>query len=339
MKEFGWFAVIVGAVIFEALTAPGAALNGQGWKLRRSDSPGMVRFTVERSRPGNRTVTSSDVPLTDFRGFTLDMLGHSGPAKFTYAEDAADLQCEGKFSWGRGAGGFTLVPTAAFMSELSRLGFATPREDEIFQMVLTHIKLDFVREVRSAEIATSLRDLLDLAMHGVTSQYIRDINRTGYRDLRARDYIEMRDHGVEPGFIEELKQAGYQLRTEQVIELKDHGVDSNYMRDLGAYGLHPNAEELVALRDHGVTPKFLRGFRDAGYGTIAADQTIALKDHGVDRNFVMEAHDLGYRFTPDELIRLHDHGVDGKYLRTIHDSGMRTLSADQIVQLRDHGVE
>ena len=209
MKEFGWFAVIAGAVIFEALTAPGTALNGQGWKLSRSDSPGMVHFTVERSRPGNRTMTSSDVPLTNFQGFTLDMLDRSGPAKFTYAEDAADLQCEGKFAWGRGAGGFTLTPNASFMSELNRLGFGSPREDELFQMVLTHIKLDFVREVRSAEIATSLHDVLELAMHGVNSQYIHEVNRTGYRDLRAQDYIEMRDHGVEPRFIEELKEAGY----------------------------------------------------------------------------------------------------------------------------------
>ncbi len=161
MREFGWFIVIAGAVAFEALTAPGTALNGQGWKLSRSGSPGMVHFTVERSRPGNRTMTSNDVSLANFHGFTLDMLDHSGPAKFTYAEDAADLQCEGKFSWGRGAGGFTLTPNPAFMSELNRLGFAAPREDELFQMVLTNIKLDFVREVRSAEIATSLRDLLD----------------------------------------------------------------------------------------------------------------------------------------------------------------------------------
>lgn len=339
MREFGWVAVIAVAVIFEALTAPGTALNGQGWKLSRSGAPGMVRFTVERTRPGSRSVSSSDVPLANFRGFTLDMLNHSGAAKFAYAADAADLRCEGKFAWGRGAGGFTLVPNAAFTSELNRLGFATPHEDELFLMVLSNIKLDFVREVRSADIAASLHDLLDLATHGVTSQYIRDINRAGYRDLRAQDYIEMRDHGVEPRFIERLKQAGYQLRAEQVIELKDHGVDSNYMRDLGAYDLHPNASEVVALRDHGVTPEFLRGFRDAGYGAIPADETIALKDHGVDRNFVMDAHDLGYRFTPDELIQLHDHGVNGKYLRTIYDSGMRNLSAEQIVRLRDHGVE
>ena len=339
MKEFGWFAVIAGAVIFEALTAPGTALNGQGWKLSRSSSPGMVHFTIERSRPGNRSVNSSDVPLANFRGFSLDVLDHSGPAKFTYSEDAADLQCEGKFGWGRGAGGFTLTPNAAFVGELNKLGFATPREDELFMMVLSNVKLDFIREVRTAEIATSLREILELANHGVTSQYLHDINRIGYRNLRAQDYIDMRDHGVEPRFVEELKQAGYQLRSSEVIELKDHGVDSHYMHELGAYDLHPSAAELVALRDHGVTPDFLRGFRDAGYGTIPADQTIEMRDHGVDRAFVMEAHDLGYRFTPAELVQLHDHGVSAKYLRTIHDSGMRNLNADQIVQLKDHGVE
>jgi len=339
MKEFGWFAVIAGAVIFEALTAPGTGLNGQGWKLSRSGSPGTVRLTIERSRPGNRSTTSSDVALTNFRGFSLDMLDRSGPAKFTYATDAADLQCEGKFAWGRGAGSFTLTPNAAFASELNKLGFAPPHEDELFLMVISNTNLDFIREVHSAGIATSLRDVLDMAAHGVNIQYIHDMNRTGYRDLRAQDYIEMRDHGVEPRFVEELKQAGYQLPSAQVIELKDHGVDSHYMHELSAYDLHPNASELVELRDHGVTPEFLRGFRDAGYGSLSAEQSIELKDHGVDRNFLMDVHDLGYRFTPNELVQLHDHGVDGKYLRTIHDSGMRNLNADQIVQLKDHGVE
>jgi len=339
MREFGWFTVIAGAIIFEALTAPGTALNGQGWKLSRSSSPGMVHFTVERSRPGNRSINSSDVPLSAFQGFSLEMLDHSGPAKFTYVQDAATLQCEGKYGWGRGAGGFTMVPNPAFVSELNRLGFASPREDDLFMMVLSNVNLDFIRELHAANIATSLHEILELAAHGVNSQYIHEINRTGYRDLRAQDYIELRDHGVKPRFIEELKQAGYQIGTERVIELVDHGVDANYMRDLGAYGLHPDATELVALRDHGVTPEFLRGFRDAGYGAIPGEQTIELRDHGVSREFAIEAHDLGYKFTPGELVQLHDHGVDGRYLRKIHDSGMRNFDAEQIIQLHDHGVE
>ena len=74
MKEFGWFAVIAGAVILEALTAPGTGLSGRGWRLSRSSEPGTVRLTLERSRPGSRSVTTSDVPLTNFHGFSLEML-------------------------------------------------------------------------------------------------------------------------------------------------------------------------------------------------------------------------------------------------------------------------
>jgi hypothetical protein len=299
----------------------------------------MVHLTLERSRPGNRSITSSDVPLTNFHGFSLDMLDRSGPAKFTYVQDAATLECTGKFGWGRGSGDFTLTPNPEFKTELNRLGFATPGQDELFLLVISGTNLDFIREVRGAGIASSLQDILDMAGHGINSQYIHDVARTGYRNLRAEDYIELRDHGVEPRFLQELKDAGYQIAANQVVELKDHGVDSNYVRDLGAYDLRPEPSELVSMRDHGVTPDYLRAVRDAGLGAIHADETITLRDHGVSREFVMEAHDLGYHFTPGELVELHDHGVDGKYLRTIHDSGIRNLNADQIVQLHDHGVQ
>jgi hypothetical protein len=339
MKEFGWFAVIAGAVILEALTAPGTGLSGRGWKLSRSGEPGMVHLTLERSRPGSRSITSSDVPLTNFHGFSLDMLDRSGPAKFTYVQDAATLACTGKFGWGRGSGDFTLTPNPEFKTELSRLGFATPGQDELFLLVITGTNLDFIREVRGAGIASSLQDILDMAGHGINSQYIHDVARTGYRNLRAEDYIELRDHGVEPRFLQELKDAGYQIAANQVVELKDHGVESIYVRDLGAYGLRPEPSELVSMRDHGVTPDYLRAVRNAGLGAIRADETITLRDHGVSREFVMEVHDLGYTFAPGELVELHDHGVDGKYLRTIRDSGIRNLNAGQIVQLHDHGVQ
>jgi len=339
MRDFGWFAIIAGAVILEVLIAPGTASTGQGWKLSRTGAPGKVHFTVERSRPGRREVESSDVPLANFRGFSLAMLDHSGPVKFSYVQDAGTLQCVGKFAWGRGSGSFTLTPNPAFQRELDSLGFAAPREDDLFLMIMSNINLDFVREVHSAGIASSLRDVLDMAAHGVNLAYVHDMNRAGYRNFRAQDYIELRDHGVKAQFVEDLKDAGYQLPVSQMVELRDHGVDSSFVRDLQLYGLRPAAVELVELRDHGVTPAYLRGLHDAGYGRLAADEIIELRDHGVASDFVSATRDLGYRFTPSELVDLHDHGVDVKYLRTIHDSGMRNLSEPQIVQLRDHGVE
>jgi hypothetical protein len=339
MREIGWFAVIAGAVMLEALTAPGTALSGQSWELNRSGAPGMVRFTMERRRLGRREVESTDVPLSKFKGFSLEMLDHSGPAKFTYEQDAGTLQCEGKFAWGRGSGSFTMTPNAAFLSELNHQGFAAPSEDELYQLMMSSINMDFVREVRSAGIATSLRDILDMAAHGVNLAYVHDLTRVGYRDLRAQDYVELHDHGVKAQFVGDLKQAGYDIPANRIVELQDHGVDSSFVRELQLSGLRPDASELVALHDHGVTAKFLHGLSDAGYGSISADEIIQLRDHGVTGEFVTEARDLGYRFTPGELVEMHDHGVDAKYLRTIHDSGMQHLTGAQIVQLRDHGVE
>jgi hypothetical protein len=228
----------------------------------------MVRLTLERSRPGNRSITSSDVPLTNFHGFSLDMLDRSGPAKFTYTQDAATLECEGKFGWGRGAAASPSRRTRVRQRTQSPgIRHAAPGR-AVPLMVISGTNLDFIREVRGAGIASSLQDVLDMAAHGVNSQYIHDVARTGYRNLRAQDYIELRDHGVEARFLEELKDAGYQIAANQVVELKDHGVDSSYVRELGAFDLHPDPSEMVALRDHGVTPEYLRGFRDAGYGKI-----------------------------------------------------------------------
>ena len=124
--------------------------------------------------------------LANFRGFSPDMLDHSGPARFEYVQDAGTLKCEGRFTWGRGSGSFTVTPNPAFATELNRLGFAAPREDELFQMMLSNINLDFVREVHDAHIGTSLRDLLDLAAHGVNLAYIHDLSRAGYRNFRAQ---------------------------------------------------------------------------------------------------------------------------------------------------------
>ena len=82
------------------------------------------------------------------------------------------------------------------------------------------------------------------------------------------------------------------------------------MRDLDVYGLKPQPADLVQMKIHGIDPEFIR-----------------------------EARDLGYRFTAGDLIDLKIHGVNEAYLRNLKASGIRDLSAQQITQLKIHGVE
>src|SRR5690242_11789813 len=74
----------------------------QEWKLKTSDAPGMVHFTVERWRPGNHWSNSTDVRFANFRGLSRSTIENGGPARFEYVHDAGRLICQGEFSWNRG---------------------------------------------------------------------------------------------------------------------------------------------------------------------------------------------------------------------------------------------
>lgn len=306
------------------------------WTIRRTDDPDVVRFTVRRMRPGSTWSSTQDVPRSRFEGLTLE---HIGPAKFQYVQEAGSLMCEGHVSWIGGSGNYKFVPNPKFAAALRGMGYEAPDEDEQFTMMLTDVTLDFAKGVKSAGLGASTEELIQMRTHGVTLEYVDDVRRSGYADLRAHDLIDLRVHGVRSDFLRDLKDAGYDLPARNVVDLRIHGVDSVYLRKLRTYGLRPAAAELTELRIHGVTPEYLSGMKDAGYGSLSADEMVQLRIHGVEAAFARDAHELGYSFTPEELVQLRIHGVDGPYLRRLRESGMRNLNAEQIAKLRIHGVD
>ncbi len=329
--------VVGGAVLLAALLATGQDVR-QEWKLSRG-SGDRVRFSIERWKPGSHSSTSTDVPLDRFRGFSPALFERGGAAKFEYVQDAGRLLCQGSFSWGSGSGTFTFAPEPDFVAALQKLGYATPDEDQIFSMMLMGVGIDFARSVRDAGLHATTEQLLQLRIHGLTAEYIRETERTGYHRLSADDYVQLKIHGVTPEFLLDLKAAGYELGAAQVVELRIHGVSSDFLRDLKAYGLQPRASDMVQLKIHGVSADYLKGLKDAGYGDLATDRITELRIHGVGTDFIRDAKALGYDFTTQELVALRIHGVDGAYLRRLRDSGMRNLNAAQIEKLKIHGVD
>ena len=310
LKYFAASAVAIGVMAGATLLAWAADRNAQ-WQLRPAMSVDRVHFTVRHSGDYDNWSTSRDVSLDNFRGFSLAMLAAGGPAKFEYVGDAGRLLCEGRFALGGGSGSLTFVPNPDFVKELTSMGFGPPEEEELFSMLVHEVDRPFARAVHDAGMRASSKQLLELRIHGVSSDFIRDVRQAGYTDFDAQDYVQMRIHGVSSGFLRDLKADGYNLRSNDIVQLRIHGVDSGYMRDL----------------------------KDAGYAGLRADEITQLRIHGVQPTLMQEASRLGYAFTPQELTQLQIHGVDAAYLRKIKDSGMRNLTAEQIAKLRMHGVE
>jgi hypothetical protein len=337
MDRKSWVLAGAGAVLLASCVMTGHD-GRQEWKLSRREGK-TIRLSIDRWKPGSHWQTSTDVPFDRFKGLTPESFDRGGPVKFEYVQDAGRLICEGRISFGRGSGTFQFAPDPEFGAELKKLGYEAPTETQLFDMLLMGVTAELARVAKDAGLNATTRQLLDLRVHGVDPDYIRDVQETGYRRLSAQDYVDMKIHGVAPVFLRDLKGAGYDLSSKQVTELRIHGIDSDYLRELRDYGLRPEASDLVQLKIHGVTPEYLKGLKDAGYESLRAEQITKLRIHGVGTDFIEEARALQYDFSPDELTNLRIHGVDGRYLRRLRDSGMRNLKADQIQKLKMHGID
>lgn len=329
--------LIWGGVILAVMVGIGQE-SQQSWKLRPNGNSDSVQFTIHRFKPGSNWSRSQDAPLSQFHNLSMSTLERGGRAEFEYLTDAGKLICKGSFSWNSGAGSFAFVPNPDFVAELRSLGYGAPSQDQVFEMLMSGVSLDFARAVRDAGLHASAGQLLELRHHGVNAEFLRDLKGNGY-DLSAADVIELRNHGVSSDFLRDLKRAGYMIPVSQIVELRMHGVGSDFLRDLKSLGLHPRAGDIVQFRMHGVSPDYLSDLKAAGYGELTADQVVELRQHGVPTDFALEAQELGYKFTPRELIELRTHGVSGDYLKTLKESGIRALTAEQITRLRMHGVD
>jgi len=280
------------------------------WRLRPSEEPSKIRFSIERSKAGSHWNMSKDMSIDAFNGLTSQLVEKGGKTRFEFVRDAGRLICEGYINKGYGIGAFQFVPNPQYAAELQRLGYEAPDEGQSFAMMMSDVSLDFVRGVKNANIPATTKQLLEMRIHGINLEYLQRMQATGYTGLSAKDFVEMKIHGVTPELVTELKKAGYDVPAKKVVEMKIHGVSPEYIRQLNSFGLKPDASQVVEMKIHGVQPDFLN-----------------------------EAKQLGYNLTAKEAVELRIHGVDGAYLRKMKNSGFKDLTPEKIVKLKIHGID
>jgi hypothetical protein len=89
-------------------------------------------------------------------------------------------------------------------------------------------------------------------------------------------------------------------------------------------------------------PSYLTKLTALGYDTSgSADRSAAsLVIHDISLAFAAEVKRSGVRIdTLDDLIKLRDHGVETPYLAKVHAAGFDDLTVDQILKLHDHGID
>jgi hypothetical protein len=292
-----------------AFTARAAAPHGAWHLSQREDG----RMQIEMISDHNQN--SHPIELSAFTGLTSAQINGNAdtPVDFRMMRDAGSVHFTGTFQHGDGAGRFTFEPNPAYAATLRSLGVATNDLDD--------------------------ERLFSLAIHDVSSNFIKEMQSLGYRE-DLDQYIAFRIHGATPEFVREINALGYKPGGGDLIAFRIHGATPSFIRDIRALGYHPDAGDLIAFRIHGVSPEFIKGMKDLGVRDLGSDNLVALRIHGASVNFVRELRGLGYpNLSADDLVSMRIHGVTPSYIRDLKNAGFANIPVEKLVEMKIHGID
>lgn len=297
---------------------------------------------VEGSNYFHNSSNSFDIASSspELKGLDAAALASTGSkSQFDLVRDAGTFHCEGWFAQGSASGRWTFAPNTQYAAALRQKGVGTPTAEQQMRLALSNSSLQLVDVLKQAGYTFDVDELIRTANHGVSLEYVRDMNQLGYKPETLEYLIKMRDHGVGPEYVRALAAAGLgKMPAPEVIKMRDHGVTPDYIHGLAQHGIKGlSGEELARLRDHGVDPAFIAGMQASGING-APQEWISLRDHGVNPEFVTAIEKTGMKLSANDLIRLRDHGVSPEYIAEVREAGLKTATPEELLRLRDHGV-
>jgi hypothetical protein len=260
-------------------------------------------------------IQRSEIPLSDAQ----INASTETPVHFALNRDAGVIDFTGSFESGQGVGRFVFTPNANYVSTLRSLGVSSEDpldDDRLFSLAMHDVSTSFIRDMQNLGYREDLQSYVRFKIHGVTTDFVRELRSLGYNNLTAEDLVRFRIHGVSPQFIRDMKNLGFDTSAEDLVRFRIHGASPEYvkaMRDLGVTGL--TSESIVRMRIHGVSTDYVRELGDLGYKSLAADDLVRMRIHDVSTEFIRQLGTAGYHAIPvDKLVQMRIRGIDPSML-------------------------
>jgi hypothetical protein len=241
-----------------------------------------------------------------------------------------------------GSGDWYFQVNSSYADTLESLEFRRPSTEESLELAIHDVSLDFVRGLdREGYRGFPLSKLVELHIHDVTPEYIHALRGLGYEGLGLSKLVEMQIHDVEPDFIRELQQLGYRdLSASKLVEMQIHDVTPDFIRRIAELGYRDlSASTLVEWQIHDVKPEYLRDLEELGYDDLRPSQLVEMRIHDVEPELIRELNELGYRkLSPSKLVEMSIHEVNPSFIRALAELGYEDVSPSKLVEMKIHNV-
>lgn len=254
------------------------------YKLETADK---IQLSFSRKTENGKNQMGSKYALSDLQGLSLNQINASNErVKFTLVREAGNIECEGKFTSGKGAGTFRFMPNPQFISAMKSRGF------------------DF--EKSSSRNQSSVEDrLFAAAMLNVTTALADDLLSADFGKLDIDDLFKAAIFKVDPKFMREMKETGYpNLTMEDLVKARIFKIDAEYVRGLSAIGFKDEPfESLVKMRIFKITPEFINEIRAEGLTNLSIEDYVKMKIFKIDGEFIREARADGVPMEVEKLVQ------------------------------------
>lgn len=261
------------------------AVTGDWRAEYRTDKADKIQLNFSR-KSESRNQSGSSFELKDLQGLSLSQINSSGEnVRFSILREAGNIECEGKFTNGKGSGTFRFTPSLQFISDMKSRGF------------------DFEK---SSKDDSNIQDrLFAAATLNVTTALADDLLAANFGKLDTGDLFKAAIFKIDGKFAREMKDSGFQNMTfDDLVKARIFKIDAEFVRQVSQMGFQNEPfETLVKMRIFKVTPEFITEIRNEGFTDIEIEDLVKMRIFKIDGEFIRKARNEGVPMNVEKLVQ------------------------------------
>ncbi|MCA1622203.1 MAG: hypothetical protein LC768_04545 [Acidobacteria bacterium] len=288
---FAFIVIVIGNYVIVAQN-----VTTGDWKAEaKSDKPEKIYLSFERRTvKGGKNQMGQSYDFSDLQGLSREQTTRNSAVSFRLVREAGNIECEGSFQNGKGAGTFRFTPNPQFVSAMKSRGF------------------DFEKST-SSDKHNSEDQLFATATLNLTTAFTDDLLSANFGKLDTDDLFKAVIFKITPQFMAEMKASGFaNLGMEDLVKARIFKVDADFVRKVAAMGFDKEPfESLVKMRIFKITPEFLSEIQAEGLRNLDIEDYVKMKIFKIDGAFVRKAKAENPNVTIEEMVQMRI-GVYGK---------------------------
>ena len=296
----------------------------------------------------------------------------TGDDTFVMTREAGTLELKGNLDAEVGQGKYEFKESASFKNLLAKNNISDVNKNTMFHLFLGGMTSDYVNflvreypnvdgddltalaihDVKQDQFKNfvnlfrkysgenpQIDDIVGLKIHGVTEDYVQELQKMGFTNLSLDDIMGAKIHGISAAYAQDLRNAGFtNLSMDEIVTAKIHGVAPQTIKEMRALGAK-DLDEIVELQIHNVNADYVKDLRASGLENLTLDEVVSAKIHGLNPSSMNEIKSLGFKNADfDDLLTARIHNIDAAFVKDLQAAGFSDLSMNTIVSAKIHGI-